>query len=147
MLYHFYPAFRGTGGRIVYLSDDFKKIRIKVPLNWRTRNYVGTIFGGSMYAAVDPIYMVMFIKCLGDRYIVWDRSATIEFKKPGTSTLYADFSISNKDLKDIRQKLEIKKKLVRDYSVELKDSHGVVCCSVVKTLHFMKRNEQIEQGH
>jgi len=34
----------------------------KVVLGWRTKNYVGTIFGGSMYAAGDGVYMVMLIK-------------------------------------------------------------------------------------
>jgi len=34
-------------------------------------NYVGTIFGGSMYAAVDPVYMLMLIMNLGKDYIVW----------------------------------------------------------------------------
>jgi hypothetical protein len=36
-----------------------------MPLSWRTRNYVGTIFGGSMNSAVDPIYMVILIRRLG----------------------------------------------------------------------------------
>ena len=75
--FNLFPALRRTGGRITYISSDLKQVRLKVPLNWRTRNYVGTIFGGCMYGAVDPVYMVMFIKLLGSGYIVWDKSATI----------------------------------------------------------------------
>ena len=77
--------------RITYIADDWREVRIKLPLNWRTRNYVGTIFGGSMYGAVDPIYMVMLIRILGPTYVVWDKGATLQFKQPGRSTLHACF--------------------------------------------------------
>ena len=59
-----------TGARITYVASDFREVRVRLPLSWQTRNYVGTIFGGSMYAAVDPVYMLMLIKNLGKEYIV-----------------------------------------------------------------------------
>src|SRR5947209_4931365 len=92
--FYLYSCYRGTGGRLIYIAPDWREIRLKIPLSWRTRNYVGTIFGGSMYGAVDPIYMLMLIRCLGPGYIVWDKAATLQFKKPGRSTLYAGFVIS-----------------------------------------------------
>jgi hypothetical protein len=49
--FNLFPAYRGTGGRITYISDDLREVRVKIPLNWRTRNYVGTIYGGSLYGA------------------------------------------------------------------------------------------------
>jgi hypothetical protein len=52
--FNFFPAFRGTGARITYIAGDYREMRVELPLNWRTRNYVGTIFGGSLYGAVDP---------------------------------------------------------------------------------------------
>jgi acyl-coenzyme A thioesterase PaaI-like protein len=86
--FNWFPAFRGTGARITYIARDWREVRLRIPLSRRTRNYVGTIYGGSMYGAVDPIYMVMLIRLLGPEYIVWDKSASIRFKKPGRSTLY-----------------------------------------------------------
>ncbi|HEY7862904.1 MAG TPA: DUF4442 domain-containing protein, partial [Thermoanaerobaculia bacterium] len=53
-LFNFFPAYRGTGARMTYVSEDWREVRIRLPLSWRTRNYVGTIFGGSLYGAVDP---------------------------------------------------------------------------------------------
>ncbi len=64
-IFNWFPAFRGTGGRVTHVADDFREIRLALPLNWRTRNYVGTIFGGSLYAAVDSFYMIMLIQTLG----------------------------------------------------------------------------------
>ncbi len=91
--FNLFPAFRGSGARIEAISEDYRHIRVRIPLNWRTRNYVGTIYGGSMYGAVDPIYMIMLIKNLGPDYIVWDKAATIRFKKPGKATLFAEFRL------------------------------------------------------
>lgn len=72
--FNWFPAYRGTGGQITYIAADWSEVRLRLPLNRRTRNYVGTIFGGSMYGAVDPIYMVMLIQVLGPAYVVWDKS-------------------------------------------------------------------------
>ncbi|HEX7831004.1 MAG TPA: DUF4442 domain-containing protein, partial [Thermoanaerobaculia bacterium] len=52
--FNIFPAYRGTGGRVKYIAADFREVRVALPLSFRTRNAVGTIFGGSMYAAVDP---------------------------------------------------------------------------------------------
>src|SRR4051812_40173463 len=82
------PAFRGTGGRVAYIASDYREVRVRLLLSWRTRNYVGTIFGGSLYGAVDPIFMLMLIWLLGREYVVWDKSASIRFRKPGRATLY-----------------------------------------------------------
>jgi acyl-coenzyme A thioesterase PaaI-like protein len=137
--FNFFPVYRRTGARITYISADWHEVRISLPLNWTTRNYVGTIFGGSMYGAVDPIYMVMLIKMLGPQYIVWDKAASIQFKNPGRSTLYAKFKIEDQELAAIREELKTKDKLDRVYRVELSDKEGTICALVEKTIHFKKK--------
>src|SRR5207253_2236517 len=103
---NFFPAYRGTGGRVVFIAADFREVRVEVPLNWRTRNYVGTIFGGSLYGAVDPIYMIMLIRILGPGYTVWDRAAAIRFQKPGRSSLFASFLLTEEEIALIRNLCE-----------------------------------------
>lgn len=138
--FNFFPAFRGTGARVIYIAGDYSEIRIKLPLNWRTRNYVGTIFGGSIYGAVDPLYMYMFLKMLGDDYIVWDKAASIRFKKPGKSTLYATFKITDDELEEVKRALEGTKSLDRVYDVELVDENGVVHAIIEKTIYIRKKD-------
>ncbi|MEZ5346954.1 MAG: DUF4442 domain-containing protein [Pyrinomonadaceae bacterium] len=138
--FNFFPAYRGTGARIVSISEDYRKIRVKIPLNWRTRNYVGTIYGGSMYAGIDPIYMLMLIKNLGPEYIVWDKAAKIRFKRPGKETLFADFHLTDEELKEIKSILETEKSVDRIYNVELKDKNGNVCALIEKTLYIAGKN-------
>ncbi len=136
---NFWPCYRGSGGRIVYIAMDWKEVRVKLRLSLRTYNYVGSIFGGSLYAAVDPIYMLMLIKCLGPGYVVWDKSASIRFRKPGRSTLTATFKIEDAELAEIKQRLETEPKLDRTYRVELVDASGVGHAEVEKVIHISRK--------
>ncbi|MCL4524838.1 MAG: DUF4442 domain-containing protein [Acidobacteria bacterium] len=141
--FNLFPAFRGTGGRVTYIASDWSEVRIRVPLNWRTRNYVGTIYGGSMYGAVDPFYMVMLIKRLGPGYIVWDKAATVHFKKPGRGTLTARFAVPDEELRAIEQALANGAPSVdRVYQVELTDAEGAVCATVEKVVYIRRKNSQ-----
>jgi acyl-coenzyme A thioesterase PaaI-like protein len=137
--FNFFPAYRGTGGRIEYISHDYREIHIKIPLNWRTRNYVGTIYGGSMYGAVDPIYMIMLIKILGRDYVVWDKAARIRFKRPGKETLHAKFLITKEEVETIKNELNEKKSIDRVYNIELKNSEGKVHAVIEKTIYIARK--------
>lgn len=139
--FNLFPAFRGTGARVTYISGDFRELHVKLPLNWRTRNYVGTIFGGSLYGAVDPHYMIMLIKILGPGYVVWDKAATIRFRKPGRSTLFARFRIPDEEIAEVRRLLETVPSIDREYQVELKDAGGVVHAVVDKTIYIRRKAE------
>jgi len=140
--FNFFPAYRGTGGRLVYVADDFKEIHIKLPLNWRTRNYVGTIYGGSMYASIDPIYMLMLIKILGPEFTVWDKAAKIRFRKPGKDTLFADFKLTGEEIAEIKRLAENERSIDRIYNVELKDKGGVVHVQIEKTIYISKKGSK-----
>ena len=139
--FNLFPAYRGTGGRLEYLADDYSEIHVRLPLNWRTRNYVGTIFGGSLYGAVDPVYMIMLIKLLGRDYVVWDKAATIRFRRPGKTTLRARFRVAPEEVEGIKAELAGRKSLDRVYRVELLDEVGRVHAEVEKTLYIARRDE------
>ena len=144
--FNFFPAYRGTGARITFIASDWREIRVKVPLTWRTRNIVGTIFGGSMYGAIDPIYMVMLIKILGPEYVVWDKAATIRFRRPGKSTLYAKFILTEEEVAAIKAELVTAPSIERSYLVELVDADGAVCASVDKTIYVRRKEGAMENS-
>jgi hypothetical protein len=139
-----YPAFRGTGGRITYIASDWREVRLRIPLSRRTRNYVGTIYGGSMYGAVDPIYMVMLIKLLGPEYIVWDKSASITFKRPGRSTLYARFHVPEEETQAIREALESARSVDRTFTIDLVDSAADVHATIEKVIYIRRKDRSAE---
>jgi acyl-coenzyme A thioesterase PaaI-like protein len=137
--FNWFPAYRGTGGRITCIARDWREVRVRLPLSLRTRNYVGTIFGGSMYGAVDPIYMVMLIRALGPGYIVWDKAASIRFRRPGRTTLHARFVLDDAELDAIRHALRTETAVDRVYTVDLVDADGAVHATVEKTIHVRRK--------
>lgn len=145
--FNFFPAYRRTGARITYIASDWREVRIKLPLNWKTRNIVGTIFGGSMYAAVDPIYMTMLIKILGPEYVVWDKAAAIRFKRPGTSTLYATFMLSKEEVAAVKAAAGTSPSTKRSYLVELVDAGGTLHASIDKTVYIRRKNGGVENNN
>ena len=141
ILFNYFPAFWSTGAKVTYLTDDYMEIHLKLPLNWRTRNYVGTIFGGSMFSATDVMYFLLVLKNLGKDYTVWDKASSVHFKKPGNGNLYAKAFITDEEIKSIKTELQNTDKIDRVYHLDLIDESGDICASVEKTIHI--RNKKI----
>jgi acyl-coenzyme A thioesterase PaaI-like protein len=137
--FNWFPAFRRTGGRLVYIAADWHEVRVKLPFNWQTRNYVGTMFGGSLYAATDGIYMVMLLKLLGPGYVVWDKSASIRFRKPCRMAVYATFAFDAREIDAIRERAATEPKLERQYQVDWTGRDGTVYASVETTIHIRRK--------
>jgi hypothetical protein len=117
-----------------------KAIDVEMKLRWWNANYVGTHFGGSLFAMTDAFYMLMLMHLLGSEYVVWDKAATIRYKKPGRGTVRAEFRLSDSQVGDIREKLKSLPKCEPVFSVEVKDEAGVVIAEVEKLLHVRKKN-------
>lgn len=136
-VFNLWPCVRGSGGRVTHIAPDWSELRVRLPLSWRTRNYVNTIFGGSLYASVDPYFMLMLLERLGSDYVVWDKAASIRFRRPGRSTLTATFRIDDAEVADIRAAVADEGGSIdRTYTVDLVDKDGVVHASVDKVLYI-----------
>jgi hypothetical protein len=142
-LWNFWPPYFGAGIWIDCISKDFKYGRTRLKRRPWTKNIVGTQFGGSIYAMVDPIYMVMLLMLLGRDYIVWDKAATIRFRKPGRTTLIAEFTLTDEDVEGIKAKLLTVDKCDWEKTVYVKDKVGDVVAEIHKVVHV--RNKQPRQ--
>jgi hypothetical protein len=134
-----YPPFLGAGIRVKRLDPDWRTIEVEMKLRRWNSNYVGTHYGGSLYSMTDPFYMLMLIENLGRDYIVWDKAATIRFRRPGKGTVTANFSLSEAQIDDIRHSLQTDKKIERAFSVQVLDSEGTVVAEVEKVLHIRRK--------
>ena len=137
--FNLFPAYRGMGARVTYIAGDYREVRVKLRLSWRSRNAVGTIFGGSMYGAVDPVYMIMLMAILGRGYIVWDKTARIRFRKPGRTTLFATFRLDEAEIQAIRNQTANGEPVDRTYNVDLVDAEGTVHASVEKVIYIKRK--------
>lgn len=138
--FNWYPAFRRTGARVEYIAEDYLELRVRIPLNRATRNLHGTIYGGTMYAAVDPLHAVLLARQLGPDFQVWMKAARIEFRRPGRSDLLAIARVSREELAEIRSALASEPKVDRDFSVALTDLAGSeISAHVTTTVHIRRR--------
>lgn len=115
------PAFVATGGEIVFVSDDFLEVHTKFNLNENTMNHHRSGFGGAIYSSLDPIYPLQFIYILGDKYVVWDLAAKIDYLKPIYHDVYARFLLTQKQIDTIKEKVKTKNKAVINLDVEYTD--------------------------
>ena len=136
----FYPPFVGAGIRVKNISEDFRRFDVEMPLKFWNRNYVGTHFGGSLYAMTDPWFMFILMHNLGSDFIVWDKAAAIRFKKPGKGLMKASFEISAERIAEIRAQAEAAGKIEPVFNVSVTDSDGTVVAEVEKLLYVRKKD-------
>jgi acyl-coenzyme A thioesterase PaaI-like protein len=138
--FNLHPAYRRTGGRVEHVSPDLTLIRVRLPFNRATRNLVGSIFGGSLFAITDGPHPFLLLMGLGNEYIVWDKAASIQYRKPARTTLYADCEVTQDELSKIRDILSRQPEVDRVYRIELKDSSGVVHSVVERTVYIANKD-------
>ena len=134
------PMYRRTTAKLIAVSDDLHYIKIRLKLNWKNRNYAGTIFGGSMLAATDPIFMIQLIQILGDDYVVWDKAVEARYKKPAKSTIYGEFVFTTDEIETIKELVLTKKETDFVKTISLIDQNGSIIATFNKTLYIADKS-------
>jgi acyl-coenzyme A thioesterase PaaI-like protein len=142
---NFWPPFLFSGITVLEVSKDFRHAKVRLKKKMLTSNYVGTLFGGSLFAMTDPFYMVMVLKNLGKDYIVWDKRSEIEYVSPGKTTVYAEFNLADADLAEIKQEVALSGKYLRWFEVEIKSADGTVVAIVKKQIYVRAKAPAIQK--
>ena len=135
-----YPPYLGAGVRVKKLSPDCTTVDVEMALTRWNRNYVGTQFGGSLYAMCDPFFMLILIQNLGPDYIVWDKAASIRFVKPGRGTVRAHFHIARERIEEIRAQADAQPKVEPVFEVSITTPEGETVAVVEKRLHVRRKD-------
>ena len=139
---NWWPPFLFGGVRVLEISRDWRRARVQLKLRWYNRNYVGTQFGGLLFAMTDPFWMIMVMECLGSDYVVWDKAAEIEFVAPGRSDVFADFQVLDEDLAELRAAAAGGSKVLRWFAVDVRAADGSLVARVRKQLYVrLKRRD------
>jgi acyl-coenzyme A thioesterase PaaI-like protein len=133
-----YPPYLGAGVR-VRAAADLRTFEVRMKLSRFNRNYVGTQFGGSLYSMCDPFFMLILAEALGRGYIVWDKAATIRFRRPGRGTVRATFHIPPERIAEIRAAADAQGKIEPTFEVAVLDDAGEVVAEVEKLLYVRKK--------
>lgn len=139
LLLNIWPPFRFSGIKVLDLSADFRAAKVQLKLGIFNRNAVGVHFGGSLFAMTDPFYMLMILACLGDDYIVWDKSADIDFVKPGRGKVSAEFLITDALINDIITHTANGEKYLPELPVYIKNDNGEVVAKLNRKLYIRKK--------
>jgi acyl-coenzyme A thioesterase PaaI-like protein len=146
--FNIFPSYRRSGGRVQFISSDWREMIVSLKLKWSTRNIVGTVFGGSIYAAVDPIFMFQLMKLYGKNYVVWDKAANIRFLKPIKKKVFCRFLIEDEHLTEIDRQLQESKRANLDLICRFEDQKGNIYAEITKTLYVADKSfykERLQQ--
>jgi acyl-coenzyme A thioesterase PaaI-like protein len=137
-LMNLWPPFLFSGIRVLAIGEDWRSARIVLRKHWYNGNYVGTHFGGSLFAMTDPYWMILVMECLGRDYIVWDKAAEIEFVAPGRGDVFADFLVEESALEEIRA-ATANGEALRWFQVDVKNAAGETIARVRKQLYVRRK--------
>jgi hypothetical protein len=135
----FYPPFLGAGIR-VRVTPDLRTFEARMGLHWWSSNYIGTQYGGSLYSMCDPFFMLILVEALGRGYVVWDKQASIRFRRPGRGAVRATFHIPPERVEEIRAAADRDGKVEPVFRVDVLDEHGEVVAEVEKLLYVRKKD-------
>lgn len=139
LLNYLFAPYIGAGIKVEEITPDSRYARVSMKLRWYNRNAVNTHFGGSLFSMTDPHFMLLLMKILGKGYVVWDKSAEIDFVKPGKGKVTAEFKITDEMLQEIYTNTESGDKFLPTYEVAVLDEAQNVVCKLRKTLYIKKR--------
>ncbi len=139
LILNIWPPFFFAGIRVKHISTDFRAAKVELTLRPWNKNAVGTHFGGSLFAMTDPFYMLMMLAQLGNNYLVWDKSADIDFIKPGKGKVSAHFLISQQLIDEVINNTASGKKYLPQIPVFIKDQQGDIVAKLNRTLYVRKK--------
>lgn len=138
-LLNFYPPYLGAGVKIDSISEDWKELHVSMALRWYNKNIVGTHFGGSLYAMIDPHLMLLLMQLLGDGYVVWDQSARIDFIKAARTKVSSVITIADEQVEEIKRHTANGEKYYATFTVEIRDENKELVARAEKVLYIRKK--------
>ena len=139
LLMNLWPPFIGAGIHVEHLASDYLEARVRMRLGLLNRNYMGTHFGGSLFAMTDPFFALLVMHRLGRDYVVWDKASRIDYRLPGRGTVRAIFRITPEQVEEIRRATAGGDKHEPVFTVDVTNRQGEVVATVEKTLYVRRK--------
>jgi len=137
-LLNLWPPFLGAGIQVSYLAANWRAATVEMKLRWTNRNPHRSHFGGSLFAMTDPFFALLVRRSLPAGYVVWDRSASIDFVAPGRGRVWARFELHEEDLEKILRMTADGDKHLHLFKVDICDDEGLTVARVEKLVYVRK---------
>jgi acyl-coenzyme A thioesterase PaaI-like protein len=135
-MFNISPMYRRSCGKLFFVSDDLYVVKVKIPLNYKNRNYVGSMFGGSLFSATDPIYMIQLMNILGSDYVVWDKSTDIRFRRPAYKNAFVTFEFTKEEIEKIIERVKVENAIDIVKQLYITDGKETVFTELDKTIYI-----------
>lgn len=139
-----YPPFFFQRIWIKNINKDFSGARIKIIKSFLNINSNKTVFGGTIFSALDPIYPILLDQIFKQRGIkktvAWLKSARIEYLKPGKTSLFFDVKLKEEDIKDAFETIDKQGKVVKTFTTEVFDKNGTKCAVCYNEIYIRNLN-------
>lgn len=132
-----YPPFLFQRVSVVSIEPGFLGARVRVRQSLLTRNLEGSTFGGTLFAALDPIYPVLLWQALahrGQAVQAWHKAASIRYRRPARSDVTLDFALDQSEVEAVERELAEAGRCDREYEVQAVDQEGIVCALATTTV-------------
>ena len=123
-----FPPFRAMRVRVVELSDDWRRVRLRLPLR-ANRNPGGSMFGGAVACLADPI-AALSCNRLFPGHLVWTRRLDLDFRHEGRSDLELRFAFDARQEQATRAELARRGRATPLLEYAFYDRHERVCVVV-----------------
>ncbi|MBP6074039.1 MAG: DUF4442 domain-containing protein [Flavobacterium sp.] len=140
VMFNISPMYRRSCGKIIFVSNDLHIVKIKIPLTYKNKNYVGSMFGGSLFSATDPIYMIQLMQILGKDYVVWDKATAIKFKKPVYTNAYALFEFTADEIVTIKSRVSQENEVNYTKKLFITDEKNIPFTELDKTIYISSKS-------
>lgn len=134
----FYPPLFFQRIWVRQFDQGFTGVHVSISKSFLNSNYNNSIFGGTIFSASDPFYALLFDQILqrkGYKVRVWLKSANIQYMKPGRTNLHFKISLTEADIKEAEQALSTVGKFVKAFPLEILNSKGELCASVINEVY------------
>ena len=127
------------------INRDFKEIIVCVRHSWMNKNFQRTIFGGTIFSAIDPYFPTMYWHIFSRRKLpieVWIKSAEIKYIYPAKTDLTLIFKLKEEDIQIAMKGLQKDGRFQVWHSVEAVDKYGVICAEA-KVLIYLRNYKKL----
>lgn len=130
-LLRFYPPFFFQRIWVKNIHKNYMGADVVVSKSLLNINSNKTIFGGTIFSAVDPIYPILvdsYLRHQGfKKTVVWLKSAHIDYIKPGAKNLTYSVRLDQSIMDEAVDTVKNHGKIVKSFRTEIFDTDGTLC--------------------
>ncbi len=134
----FYPPFFMMRIRVLEMHDNWRHVRIRLPLTAFSRNLSGDMFGGWQAALADPIAALCCARVFPG-YSVWTRAMSIDFQRTGNTDLELRFEMRPEQEAAISAELKSNGRATPTFEYGFYLTDGSLCTRITNTVAIRPR--------